>query len=76
MSSDPNPFNRIAAAHADGAILFADTDGPDFVVALKFFEAQGRMIRVLGKQLICQPCASFDGRREPVVSPPEGRPDF
>jgi hypothetical protein len=76
VRADPNPFNRIAGAHAHGAILFVDANRPDVTDALKFFEAQRRVIRVDRKELIRQPGAGFDGRSEPLVSSPEGRADL
>ena len=76
VRANPNPFNRAAGTHTHGAVLFADADRPDCTAALKFFEAQRRMLRVLRKELISRPGAGFDGRREPFVGAPEGRPDL
>jgi hypothetical protein len=60
VRADLNPFNRVAGAHAHGAILFVDANRPDVTAALKFFETQRRMIRVVGKELIRQPGTGLD----------------
>ena len=74
MRADPNPLNRVTRTHADRAVLFADANRPDFAAALKFFEAQRRMFRVRGKELIRRAGAGFDMGSKPLVSAPEGRP--
>jgi hypothetical protein len=60
VRANPNPFNRVAGAHAHRAILFVDADRSDFPAALKFFETQRWMIRIVRKELIRQPGAGFD----------------
>jgi len=55
----PGPSDGIATTLAYGAVLFVDADGPDMLVAAKFLESEGRMLRIVREERIsaarCQP---------------------
>ena len=74
VSSDPNPLDGVALAHAYRPVLVVDPHRPQIGGCPELFEPQGRVLWGFRKERISFPRSRLRLARQTGVPAPEGRP--